>query len=58
MKSDYLFTSESVTEGDPDHRCDMFFPGTPNNGGCQGDGHYLCSQCILKESDHVLRDHK
>ena len=43
---------------DPDHRCDMFSPGTPANGGCQGDGHYLCSQCVLKEVGHVLRDHK
>ena len=43
---------------DPDHRCDMFSPGTPNNGGCQGDGHYLCAQCVLKELGHVLRDHK
>lgn len=43
---------------DNDHRCDMFSPGVPSNGGCQGDGHYLCSQCVvcaLKESD---RDHK
>jgi len=43
---------------DSDHRCDMFSPGTPNNGGCQGDGHCLCTQCVLKESDHVPRDHK
>jgi len=27
--------------------CDMFSPGKPTNGGCQGDGHYLCRECGL-----------
>ena len=34
---------------DPDHRCDMFSPGKPTNGGCQGDGHHLCGECVLLE---------
>ena len=32
---------------EPDHPCDMFSPGKPTNGGCQGDGHYLCGECGL-----------
>jgi len=34
---------------DPDHQCDMYSPGKPTNGGCAGDGHYLCSKCVLHE---------
>ena len=34
---------------DPDHPCDMFSPGKPTNGGCQGDGHHLCGECSLLE---------
>ena len=34
---------------DPANRCDMFSPGKPTNGGCQGDGHYLCAGCMLLE---------
>ena len=25
----------------------MFSPGKPTNGGCQGDGHYICRECGL-----------
>ena len=32
---------------DTKHPCDMFSPGKPTNGGCQGDGHYLCGECGL-----------
>ena len=34
--------------------CDMFSPGKPTNGGCQGDGHYLCRECGLFDdrTDH------
>jgi len=34
---------------DLDNPCDMFSPGTPTDGGCEGDGHYLCRQCVLFE---------
>ncbi len=32
---------------DPEHPCGEFSPGTPTNGGCEGDGHYLCQRCVL-----------
>jgi hypothetical protein len=32
---------------DTKNLCDMFRPGKPTNGGCQGDGHYLCRECGL-----------
>lgn len=32
---------------DTKNPCDMFSPGKPTNGGCQGDGHYLCRECGL-----------
>ncbi|MBP7292429.1 MAG: hypothetical protein KBB21_37720, partial [Nannocystaceae bacterium] len=41
---------------DPDHPCDMFSPGKPTNGGCQGDGHYLCGECVLLEMREPLTD--
>jgi hypothetical protein len=41
---------------DPDHPCDMFSPGKPTNGGCQGDGHYLCGKCALLEMREPLTD--
>jgi hypothetical protein len=31
---------------DPDARCEMYAPGKPTNGGCQGDCHYLCAGCV------------
>jgi len=34
---------------DPEHRCDMYSPGQPTKGGCQGDGHHLCAGCALLE---------
>ena len=34
---------------DPDHRCDMYSPGKPTKGGCQGDGHYLRGTRVLLE---------
>jgi len=32
---------------DHENPCDMFSPGKPTHGGCQGDGHYLCHECSL-----------
>jgi hypothetical protein len=34
---------------DADHRCDMFSPGLPTKGGCRGDGHHLCRECVFLE---------
>jgi len=50
-KADAPCTEAVGTPGvrDPDHRCDMFGPGKPTNGGCQGDGHHLCGECVLLE---------
>ena len=39
---------------DPDNPCDMFSPGTPTEGDCQGDGHYLCRQCVLFDTEAQL----
>ena len=47
---------QSQREADPDHPCDMFSPGKPTNGGCQGDGHYLCGKCALLEMREPLTD--
>jgi len=30
---------------DPDYPCGQFFEGKPG-GDCQGDGHYLCRECM------------
>ena len=35
---------------DTDHPCDMFSPGTPTDGACRGDGHYLCAQCLFLDT--------
>jgi len=32
---------------DPEYPCGEFSPGTPTNGRCDGDGHYLCRNCVL-----------
>ena len=39
---------------DTKNPCDMFSPGKPTNGGCQGDGHYLCRESGLFDdrTDH------
>lgn len=49
--TDAVCTEAVGTPGvrDPNNRCDMFSPGKPTNGGCQGDGHYLCAECMLLE---------
>lgn len=49
--ADAVCTEAVGTPGvrDPNNRCDMFSPGKPTNGGCQGDGHYLCAECMLLE---------
>jgi hypothetical protein len=49
--TDAVCTETVGTPGvrDPDHPCDMFSPGKPTNGGCQGDGHHLCGECMLLE---------
>ncbi len=41
---------------DTKNPCDMFSPGKPTNGGCQGDGHYLCGKCVLLETREPLTD--
>jgi hypothetical protein len=34
---------------DPDAICEEFFPGKPSEtGSCEGDGHYLCEECLAK----------
>ena len=49
--TDAVCTEAVGTPGvrDPNNPCDMFSPGKPTNGGCQGDGHYLCAGCMLLE---------
>ena len=42
----------SVPDGTPgvrddDHPCAMFSQGPPSDGGCKGDGHFLCGECIF-----------
>lgn len=35
---------------DPENPCAGFAPGEPSPGqGCQGDGHYLCQECVCLE---------
>jgi hypothetical protein len=34
---------------DPEFPCGEFSPGAPTGGGCQGDGHHLCGQCVFLE---------
>ena len=41
---------------DPDNRCDMYSPGKPTNGECQGDGHHLCGMCARARP--ALRRHR
>jgi len=36
---------------DPDARCRMYAPGQPTNGGCFGDGHYLCCGCVHRVAE-------
>jgi hypothetical protein len=31
---------------DVDAPCDAFEPGTPGQGSCQTDGHYMCVECV------------
>ena len=55
LESDYERFREfpkTIADGTPgvrdaDSRCEMFTPGKPTNGGCEGDGHYLCRTCTL-----------
>ena len=36
---------------DPDYRCSAFEPGDPRpNGECQTDGHYMCDECIHRDT--------
>jgi hypothetical protein len=35
-----------VGQRDPEFPCTDFVPGEPSYGRCEGDGHYLCDQCI------------
>jgi len=35
---------------DPDAICTEFFPGKPSETAqCDGDGHYLCQECLMKK---------
>ena len=35
---------------DPDAPCDVFVSGVEGvEGGCMGDGHYICSECVLHD---------
>lgn len=38
---------------DPEFPCNEFVPGTPANGRCDGDGHYLCAQCVFHREDEA-----
>lgn len=38
---------------DPEHPCAEFSPGSPTDGGCDGDGHYLCFQCVFHHEERT-----
>ena len=34
---------------DPEFPCADFKPGKPSYGHCDGDGHYLCDECVCRK---------
>jgi hypothetical protein len=46
---------------DPENECEEFDPGQPpaRGGGCRGDGHYLCKECVHYEGfDRIAGQHE
>lgn len=55
-----MFRIPTIPDGTPgvrdeDALCQDFAPGTPNGSACEGDGHYLCRECLVWKPSYEYR---